>query len=227
MADDVNPCRSPALDALAASSGLASRSAFLRKRWVFLAGAVLGCVSFLIAMAFVPSDVDSPSQHDLLLANYLGFVFPPIVGLWSGWVRRSWRWAAFGLVIGMAIGAAYRLLCGHDFLFIMVAFPCLLGGAASAALGSGVRSWFDGILARMAKGLVAGFVLGFVYMVVLNGLGIGWFPIDSMQRYHKMMCQNGPVAMSLAGGCYLVLFVWASNLREVVLTTHDSRSPSA
>ena len=43
--------------------------------------------------------------------------------------------------------------------------------------------------------------------------GIGWFPVDSPERYHRMMWHNGPVAMSIASGLYLMLFVWASKFK--------------
>jgi hypothetical protein len=196
MANDVNPYQSPSLVGATGVSASLPSLVPLQTHWVLIAGAILGCVSFIVAIAAIPSDVASPSEHDLLLANYLGFLFPPLVGLWSGGVRRSWLWSGAGVTIGLAVGAAYHLLCGHNFLAIMVAFPCLLGGAASVALGSGTRSWSAGILARIGKGLVAGLVLGSVYMVVLNVLGIIWFPVESTERYHQMMWNNGPVAMS-------------------------------
>jgi hypothetical protein len=93
--------------------------------------------------------------------------------------------------------------------------------AAAVALGTGTHSWTEGILARLGKGLIAGFVLGFVYMVVLNVLGISWEPLCSTEEYHRMMWHTGPVAMSVASGLYLILFVWAANLRSTVLRTSD------
>jgi len=210
---DINPYKSPLVDN-PASLSVSSPSPRRLGRWpVFVTGAMMGCLSFVVAIALIPANVPSPSVHDLLLANHLGFIFPPLVGLWSGWVRRSWRRAPGGMAIGLAIGGCYFLLCGLDFLAVMVAFPCLLDGVASVALGSGAHSWHDNILGRLGKGLLAGFVLGFVYMVVLSVLGLGWFPVDSTARYHRMMWNNGPIAMSVASGLYLVLFVWASNLR--------------
>ena len=215
MIDDSNPYQSPAAEI---SAAIAHPRPF-PKMWSFFVGAVLGCLSFIAAIALVPGDVPNPSVHDLLLANHLGFIFPPLVGLWCGWIRRSWPWAVGDAAIGFAIGGCYYLLCGYNFFVVMVAFPCLLGGVASVAFGRGAGSWFDGFFARLGKGLVAGFVLGFVYMVVLNVLGIAWFPMESTQEYHRMMWHTGPVAMSVASGLYLVVFVWASNLG-----THDAQT---
>lgn len=225
---DANPYRSPEADDSTTVSTSLPPTARLGRLRVFAVGAVLGGLSFIAAIALIPSNVPNPSVHDLLLANYLGFLFPPLVGFWSGLIRHSWKRATSGVVLGLAIGGCYYLLCGYNFLDVMVAFPCLLGGVASMLFGSGDRSWFDGILARLGKGLLAGFVLGFVYMVVLNVVGIvymvvlnvvgiGWFPIRSTQDYHRMMWHSGTVAMSVASGLYLVLFVWASNLRSLVL----------
>jgi hypothetical protein len=93
MVDDINPYQSP----LADNSAARPRTVPLGKWRVFFVGAVMGCLSFIAAIALIPSDVPNPSVHDLLLANYLGFMFPPLVGAWSGWVRRSWRWAVGGV----------------------------------------------------------------------------------------------------------------------------------
>jgi hypothetical protein len=190
----------------------------LGKRWIFFVGAVLGCLSFIAAIAPISGSEGRPG-HDPMLANNLGFLFPPLVGLWAGWVRRSWRWAMAGSIIGFAIGGRYYLLCGHNFLAVMMAFPCLLGGAACLALGIGERSWRDRIIARYGKGLVAGLVLGSVCIVVLNMLGLSWLPLmllsPSAQENHWMMWQSGPVAMNLPSGFYLVLFVWASVLNAL------------
>ena len=99
----------------------------------------------------------------------------------SGWTRHSWRWAAGGVAVGFAIAACYYLLCGDTLLAVMVACPCLLGGMGYAAFGSGDNSWYDGILARFGKGLLAGCVFGLASMVVLNLLGISWFQRISWQ----------------------------------------------
>lgn len=48
---------------------------------------------------------------------------------------------------------------------------CLLGGRAPLALGRGERSWTEPVIPRSPKGLVAGFVLGFVYMAIVNVIG--------------------------------------------------------
>ncbi len=200
---DTNPYQSPAADATAASPSPLQ---------FFVVGAVLGCVSFVAAVSLIPGDVPSSSIQNLLLANYVGFWFPILVGLWSGWTRHSWRWAAGGVAVGFAIAACYYLLCGDTLLAVMVACPCLLGGMACAAFGSGDNSWYDGILARFGKGLLAGCVFGLVSMVVLNLLGISWFQAHSLADCQWTTWHDGPVAMGAASGLYLVLFVWAANL---------------
>jgi hypothetical protein len=37
-------------------------------------------------------------------------------------------------------------------------------------------------------------------------------PIRSTEDYVRMMWRDGPVAMSIAGGLYLMLFQWSANL---------------
>src|SRR6266702_4426755 len=124
----------------------------------FFVGSVLGVLCFFAAIAMIPADVANPSVHDLALANNLGFIYPVVVGLWSAWIRRSRRWAVVAVVSGLVIGVAYYLLCDYNFLAVMVAFPCLLGGVASLVLGNGRPSWINGALQRLGKGLLAGFV---------------------------------------------------------------------
>ncbi len=94
----------------------------------------------------------------------------------------------------------------------MVACPCLLGGVACVAFGSGERSWCDGLFVRFGKGLLAGCVFGLAGIVVLNVLGISGFQVHSTTACQWMPWHDGPVAMGAASGLYLVLFVWASNL---------------
>jgi hypothetical protein len=219
MPEPINPYQSPSSAQSDGTPPWLPRSALLHPFVLMVVGATLGYVSFVVAISRVPTNVADGVQHDLLLANYLGFIFPPLIGLWAGWIRQSWPWSAGGVVIGLAIGGAYRLLCCDNPFALMVAFPCLLGGVASAALGNGSRSWFDGLHVRFGRGLVAGFVLGFTYMLVLNVCAAGWVPFKTVAEYHKLMEANGPVAMALASGFYLMLFVWATNLKATVLRT--------
>ena len=86
MVDDINPYQSPLTDTLAARP----RTVLLGKWWVLFVGAILGCMSFIAAIAPM-SGSEIPPGHDPMLANNLGFLFPPLVGLWVGCTRRSWR----------------------------------------------------------------------------------------------------------------------------------------
>src|SRR5262245_38978695 len=95
----------------------------------FLIGLIVGVICYFIAEALTPMQVANPGDHDILLANRLGFIYTPVVGLWLGWLQRSWPRALLGAFAGVAVGLCYMYLCAsRNFLAIMVGFPCLLGG---------------------------------------------------------------------------------------------------
>jgi hypothetical protein len=190
---------------------------------IAVVGMVIGAGSFLVSMGLIPSNVSSPAEQDLRLANHLGFIYPPLVGLWASWVRRSIPWAIFGVLSGLLIGAAYYALCGYNFLAVMVGFPCLLGGCTSVLLGTKHGSWIDGILQRFLKGLVAGFALGIVYSVLLNGIGalMLFGPLPSVADYSSMMWRAGTIAMIAASGLYFLLFHWSAGLHPATKDANE------
>jgi len=198
-----------------------------------LVGAILGAASFLVAMAFIPASVDSPMTYDLILANNLGFIYPPLLGLWAGWVRRSMFWGIFGCFAGLLIGLAYYALCGTDFLAVMVVFPCLLGGATSVLLGTKHDSWLNGIAERFIWGLIAGFVLGFTYMFALMITYPFFSPIiargKTISDHSTGMWFAGTFAMTLSSALYLLLFHWSAGLndhrRHETTNTNEPTSP--
>lgn len=199
---------------------------------IAVVGMTIGGVSFLVSMFLIPSSVSSLSEHDLRLANHLGFIYPPLLGLWAAWIRRSVPWAVFGVISGILIGGAYYFLCGSNFLAVMVGFPCLLGGCTSVLLGTKHDSWIDGIPQRFLKGLVAGFVLGFVYAVLLNVIGAFMFTgfSPSVGDYSAMMWRAGTIAMVLASGLYFMLFHWSAGLQPIPKNANeqnDARETSA
>ena len=151
---------------------------------------------------------------DLHLANHLGFVYPPLLGLWASWVHRSVPLAIFGIFSGLLIGAAYYTLCSYNFLAVMVGLPCLLGGCTSVLLGTKHDSWISGIPQQFMKGLVTRLVLGLVYVVLLNIIGAfmltGFNP--SVADYSSMMWRSGTIAMTVGSGLYFILFHWSARL---------------
>ena len=165
---------------------------------VFLSGLLLGVVCYLIAELLTPRHVASPGDHDILLANRLGFIYTPVVGLWLGWLQRSWPRALVGALVGVVIGVFYMWLCAsRNFLAIMVGFPCLLGGGLAVVVGSNRSHWLAGLGARLGKGLLAGLVLGFVYMFTLNIAGGMVMTVhdrvdDETENYITMMWRAGP-----------------------------------
>ena len=181
---------------------------------VFLSGLMFGGLCYLIAEGLTPKQVANSGDHDILLAIRLGFIYTPIVGFWLGWLQRSWRRAFLGALVGAVIGVFYMWLCGsRNFLAIMVGFPCLLGGGLAALIGSNRSHWLAGFGARLGKGLLAGFVLGLVYMFTLNMVGSMLAPPwTGTGDYVSMMWRAGPIALGLASGLFFVLIRWAVGL---------------
>ncbi len=209
--------------------GEPSQNRVLNSGQVFLSGLVLGITSYLVAEFLVPSTIESPGDHDLLLANRLGLIYTPVVGLWLGWVQRSWRQALIGALVGGFVGVLYLSLNGRNFLAVMVGFPCLCGGVFSMLAGSNRDPWVRGLGARLGKGLAAGFVLGFVYMVVLNIAGAmlsePWGPeTDPTAAYVAMMWKAGPVALGLSSGLFLLLVRWAVGLTRIRILVLEETS---
>jgi hypothetical protein len=194
---------------------------------VFLSGLVAGVLCYLIAELLTPKNVATSGDHDILLAIRLGFIYTPVVGIWLGWLQRSRQRAISGAVIGIAIGFVYSWLCaGGNFLAIMVGFPCLLGGVLASLAGSNRSDWLGGLGARLGKGLVAGLVLGFVYMVTLNMVG-GMVmtahddTTDHTRSHITMMWRAGPVALGLSSGLFFILIRWAVGMIRVRLIVFE------
>jgi hypothetical protein len=200
---------------------------------VFLVGVMIGVVCYFLAESFTPKNVASPAEHDVLLAQRLGFVYTPVVGLWLGWLQRSWRRAMVAAGIGIAIGFIYMALCvSRNFLAIMVGFPCLLGGLLAAAAGSNRSAWLGQLAARFGKGLFAGFVLGLVYMLTLNLVGEmlappSLFGRDLTQAYITMMWRTGPIALGLASGLFFPLLRWSVGLIRLRPIFEETPPPNA
>jgi hypothetical protein len=120
------------------------------------------------------------------------------------------------------------LCASRNFLAIMVGFPCLLGGGFAAVVGSNRSHWLSGVGARLGKGLLAGLVLGFVYMVLLNiGIGSGLLMSpethfsDQTQAYIAMMWRDGPLALGISSALFFVLIRWAVGLTRIRLVVFE------
>jgi hypothetical protein len=188
----------------------------------FLFGALIGMASFWLAMAAVPLHHPANfSEHDLALAINLAFIFPPLIGFWTGFCRRSLWWIMVGGSVGPVLGSVYKASCGDSFnlVLIVAALPCLLGGVAAVALGYGRNSWWDGLPLRLVKGLLSGFVLGFVYFIVLN-LSCGllmlaappYLQTETFAHFRLMMWIAGSLGMAIGGSAFLPLFHWSANI---------------
>jgi hypothetical protein len=107
----------------------------------------------------------------------------------------------------------------------MVGFPCLLGCVLAVVVGSNRSPWLEGLGVRLGKGLLAGLVLGFVYMVVLNVAGDMLAPglettptrEDLTDNYVQMMWRTGPIALGISSALFFVLIRWAVGLTRIKL----------
>jgi hypothetical protein len=187
---------------------------------ILLSGAALGAVSYCLVEASIGT-VDSPFFHDLELAAKLGFVYPAAVAFWLGWFQRSWKRAAAGIPVALAIGFTYTaMIISGNFLMIMVGFPCLLGGAFASILGSNRSEWANQFFHRGFKGLAAGLGLGLTYMLVLNvlfGVIYPGFSDTEPNRFVKTMWQAGPVALASGSALFLLGILWAIGLKRITL----------
>ncbi len=181
-------------------------------------GLVLGVAVFLAAEWLVPLDVRTPGIHDLRLATRLGLILPPLVGLWLGRQFRSSTIALVGVLVGLVVGSIYGWLCNvsydllGDFFHIQVTFPSICGAVYAGLVPSKPADWSSGLLLRLFRGLLAGFALGAVYMLVLNVgafMVLGYRLQDTVDSYVSMMWRVGPIALGLATALFLPLLRWA------------------
>lgn len=203
----------------------------IRGSWQFLWGLAAGVVCYLIAEWLTPREVGSPHEHDILLANRIGFVYATVVAFWLAWLQRSWLRAILGVVVGPILGLVYMWLCtSGNILAVMIGFPCLLGGVLAALLGSNRSLWLGDLGARLGKGLLAGLVLGVVYALVLNVAGALLMPLvatpDAMTaHYVAMMWRAGPIALGVSSGLFFPLVCWAVGLSRARLLVLEHVEP--
>ena len=181
---------------------------------IALQGVAVGLVAFGLAELLVPRGVADSGEHDMMLAQRLGLLYTPAVGLWLGWLQRSRQRMVMGVLVGGGLGGAYFIVCmAKDFFAIMVGFPALLGGGLAALLGSNRSQGVGAFVGRLFKGLFAGLVLGYAYMFLLNAILNTMVPIQTLVTgYPHEMWKGGLPAMAIASGLFLIMIRWAVGL---------------
>jgi len=189
-------------------------------------GAILGIISFYIALIFTPQDVASIEEFDLLFLCRFGFTFSCLIGLWCGYLQRT-RWMMiFGLPLGLFSGILYINLCqlfpNHSALTI----PAILTAIMTSITGIFIKGAPE-LIQRFARGLVAGFLLEIIFSFLLFRIGVYANPdllaARSVEQLTVLYWRIGPWAIGGASACYLVLVHWACGLSFV----HGTIEPAA
>ena len=206
---------------------------------MLIIGAGLGAISFSTAMALIPASIDSTHPLKWRLATNLFLIYPALLGLWVGWIRRSKTWAVLGVVSGVAAtGAVFIALYGTivsvlplRLLQVVVVVPCVLGGAMSALLGTKTESWISGVPQRFVRGVIAGFALGFTYGIMFSQLfpmSLPEYPYFKFTPYPPTDPENSPVsaawffrlwisgtlALTISSAVFLIVFHWSAGLNR-------------
>jgi hypothetical protein len=183
---------------------------------VVLMGLAGGTACYLLAEVSTPTAVTSAAEHDLWLAQRLGFILAPALALWLGWLQRSWRRALIGGGCGLLIGWLCYQLCSGAFQPVLVALPILLGGVLAALCGAQRNDRLRCLAGRVAKGLLVGLLIGLVYFVLLNLGALAFWPragnVDYMGAYVRMMWRAGPFALGVCGAMLFPSIRWAAGL---------------
>lgn len=198
----------------------------LQASLVACAGAMLGIVSFYIALIFTPRDVASIDEFNTLFLCRFGFTFSCLIGLWCGYLQRSRRMMIIGLALGVCSGIVYinlsQLFPNHSAWTI----PTVLTAIMMAVSGIFIKGPPE-LIQRFARGLVAGFLFQIIFSFLLDEIGTYATPdlvvARSVDELTLLYWRVGPWAIGGASACYLVLVHWACGLSVV----HSATEPSS
>lgn len=192
---------------------------------VCLTGLLSGAVVHFLAESLISFEAVK-DDYDTALLIRRTLLYLPIVGFWLGGMHRSWERAARGVLAGIVVGLAYAALCLTDNSFAVLAgFPCVLGGAFATLIGFNryLKPSELGIL--FGKGLLAGFVLGFVDVILQAFFSLRYlgFPGESGRRVHIFVIHRyGPIAFGISSALFFLLIPWAVRLTRSQIAVHEN-----
>jgi hypothetical protein len=189
-----------------------------------LIGTVIGASSFVLAELMLPAQAGTVLEHDTMLTQRLSLIYCPIAASFFAWHiagRASALWK--GLVIGTLAGAAFQFLSAWDFTFLtkLLLFPAVVSAFISVLLPIMVNlpSGPMTALRRCSNGLIAGFLLGLTYEILINIalgclviIGLAQYHVTSEPEYLSGISYFGPIAFALANTAYF--FLMHKTLRE-------------
>jgi hypothetical protein len=194
--------------------------------FVACVGAILGIISFYVALIFTPQDVASIEKFDLLFLCRFGFTFSCLIGLWCGYLQRKNGMIVFGLPLGLFSGILYINLCQISPNHSAMVIPTILTAIMTSITGIFIKGAPE-LIQRFARGLVAGFLLEIIFSFLLNSIGTYATPdlvvARSVEELTVLYWRIGPWAIGGASACYLVLVHWSCGLSVV----HGTIEPPA
>jgi hypothetical protein len=192
---------------------------------IVASGLVAGALCYLVAGLSTPI-VASADEHDLGLTRRLGFILAPVLGLWLGWLQRSWRRALIGGSAGLLLGWLCLLLCSGPYRPVLLALPILLAAMFAACCGSQRHDWLRCLPLRFAKGLAVGLFIGLLYLALLGiGAQVLWprtGSVDYLDAHIRMMWRAGPLALAVSGALLLPALRWAAGLTRAGVAASGS-----
>ena len=173
-------------------------------------GLIVGVACHFAAAALVPK---APKDliYLIMLIERLIAIYAAVVGLWLGWLQKSWWRPALGVGIGIAAWLcceATRVSSPGSWLPLMIFLPPMLGATLAALVGSGRHAGL-----RLVRGLVAGAVFAFVYGGILLVAGMDMLvpaiadaPIPVFEaKFAVYVHEIGPLAMAVASMLFFPL----------------------
>jgi hypothetical protein len=162
-------------------------------------------------------------EPNLFFVICLDVLYPSILGLWLGWLQRSWPRALCGFVLGVVVGLLgeplnlalrSRHVAWHgESVLERMCFTLWLTSVLFALFLTFERdAWLGSWWRRLWSRLIGGFLTGLAVVIlaaILDMISTGL--IERASRFYVLWIA-GPLVMGLVIGMFAMLLLWAVGL---------------